>query len=129
MDEEISPSRPPGAEGDQGTVRARRRGTIEHHAISQSTSVLRSAARRPAVCGVSPPRELPITQAIIPIIRVLLPAWIAFQVNVVALDKPNGRWILTLAAAGAICRDARTREWKVRLVPGVGVQPLGGIDT
>ena len=41
---------------------ARRRGTIEHHAVPQSTSVLRFDTRRSAVCGVSPPGQL-LTQA------------------------------------------------------------------
>src|SRR5260370_19152098 len=39
-------------------ARACRRGKIEHHAVPQSTSLLRFAARRPAVCRVSPPGEL-----------------------------------------------------------------------
>jgi len=41
-------------------------------------------------------------KAIIPIIGVLLLGLIAFQVMVLALDIPNGRWILIVAAAGAV---------------------------
>jgi signal transduction histidine kinase len=41
-------------------------------------------------------------KAIIPIIGVLLLGLIAFQVIVLALDIPNGRWILIVAAAGAV---------------------------
>jgi signal transduction histidine kinase len=41
-------------------------------------------------------------KAIIPIIGVLLLGLIAFQAMVLALDIPNGRWILIVAAAGAV---------------------------